>query len=420
MAGIQLEDLVFMGRPRRGAAAEVAVSRMGLVLGAPDQVTPEQIQQLKDALLAEGVLPQQMHLRWAPKAPSQQELEAAKAAGEPYDPSTQAQLRLVLDVGPLDEKQHASSDWLARLEKWGVVSAEVAQKSRESVAEHTMPLLARMRRDGVVKAIRHEYAVSPIKLIGRMYFIGDLLSFAVGLMNSVGTIKSRGYGDLAFGVACSATGVVMMGWGDRPSAHSPAQALMEKMDKARAGEAAVYPSEAAAPLPERTVSERVDAYLAQNASAIGKIGLIVASGGLAMAGVQQKNPIKVVQSFFASVGFPISLLMPPEGVKLEDTSWGKPLAGNATAEAGYRFLQERPNALIAASVVHNMLGFGTSFADIRRAEPQKQAIREQYDAEQYHAKDGRKWWDMPRKELVSHARAMGDESFIDAVANYQM
>ncbi|MBI1274478.1 hypothetical protein GC177_00710 [bacterium] len=422
-----LQDIQFFGRPQRGRKEGIGLNRVSLVLGEPGTVTPDHIACIKDALMKKGVDASAIHVRLAPKAPSEAELIAykAKKAG-PYDSSTQTEMRVVVDVGPLNRKEQHSTEWLDYFNDCGIADDAITTQARNQLAEQTMPLMARIRRDGPVKAIKHEYAVSPIKLIGRMYFIGDTLSFLVGLMNSIGTIKSRGYGDLAFGVACSATGIVMSGWGDRPDPNSPSQALMDKMDHALAGKPSGYPAAAKPQLPKVSLSEQADTYLAEHAAAIGKVGLIVASGGLFMAGVQQKNPIKMVQSFFASVGFPISLMMPKEGIRLEDTRASNVIKQNPLAQKTFHFLQERPNSLIALAVIHNALGFGTAARDIVRSEPAKEALRQQFSDEAFQpnkiGKDGQpmKWWDLPRKELIAHAKALGNEEFIEGIANYQM
>jgi hypothetical protein len=425
--GALVEDIVLFGRPHKGRKDGIGINRASLVLGEPGTVTAEDINRIRQVLAQKGIAPAAIQVRIAPKAPTEAELQAHKAKKSgPYDASLQREMRVVVDVGPLDYKTQHSDEWLDFLQSGQIAAPDVTAKARANVAEAAMTLSARIKRDGFVKAVRHEYAVSPIKLIGRLYFVGDILSFAVGLMNSVGTVKSRGMGDMIFGVACSATGVVMAGWGDRKDPNSPSQALMQDMDAALAGQPGGYPAADSPSLPPATTRDAMDGYLAQHASTIGKVGLIIASAGMFVAGVQQKNPIKMVQSFFASVGFPISLLMPKEGVRLQDTGVGEGIKNSPVAQKGFEFLQERPNALIGLAVIHNMLGFGTSAHDILRSEPNREAIRQQFADDAYQPSksgpDGKplKWWDLPRKELIAHARALGNEAFIDGVANYQM
>src|SRR5690606_21782368 len=124
--------------------------------GAAEETSPETLAQLRAALEAQGIAPEQMHLRLAPRRATAQEV------ADGLEACAQSDTELVLDIGPLGKRQHDSNSFLAMLQKAGAIDAPLAQQVQANVAEATLPLMTRMRRDGVLNALKHEYKQSPI------------------------------------------------------------------------------------------------------------------------------------------------------------------------------------------------------------------------------------------------------------------
>lgn len=376
-----IKEFIFLGSRKKRTEDGIPLSRASLLLGEQEKLTPESIPPLLEALGALGISRDRISFSLTPPAPTPDELETFKKEGKAYDASTQKRTHFALHLEGLDELPEplTHTALMRHLAARQQVSEPTVQKTQETLASSTRTPWQRVKQEGLWPTMKFYFRDKPLPIIGFFYFAGDMLGNVVSAITNLNLVKTRGLGDFIFSTACGASSILMMGWGDKQTGFSTSESLLAKFDKNFSNSAlgAHVPS-LHQEKQERSKAQSVDKYLSEHGGLMAKYINAVAPLGLIKAGIDQKNPRQLLQASLAGIGFPVTLAMPKEGVLYEETALHKITGDNGVAKKAFNWLQQRPNALIGLSVLHNIIGLDSSLHNVRRSPIAQEEIRKQF------------------------------------------